>query len=238
MICRSTYKQETFFCILQNLQAIFVISLLIILISPEMTSAQPLEESCLQDSGMDKSAEKVSFPSIPARLPGISPTPGANSTNATLPPKPSPAKATMPETNTLSVSRMTGQVHFKHLQDQRLAPSRALSIRTGPGASWAEFKINNNFTGRIAFDSEVLVFPDTGVCFLKKGSLIVRVSGTSGTRYSVMAGHYVCRIHGTTLRVQRTERQCDFQVLEGEIIVYNRLSGEVYRASHVNRPVN
>ncbi len=140
-----------------------------------------------------------------------------------------------PVRNNLTVNRMNGEVHFKHLQSPHLDPSRALFIETGPGNSWCEFKLPN-CTARIAARSKVSVFPDSGSIYLKSGSLIVRVENSSSRRFSVVAGDFACRFQGTTLRVQRDERKVDFQVLEGTVTVFNRVTGEVTRASQVTRP--
>lgn len=180
----------------------------------------------------------VAFPGsfTPARLPA----PGA-----TLPPsRPVPAAPAVvvpqtqptsegPEAESLMVTRMNGEVHFKHLQGPRIDPARALNIETGDSAaSWAEFKMSN-CTGRVWRGSQVSVFPDTKVMYLNKGALLIRVSRGSDARYSVIAGDFVCRIQGTVLRVQRTEKQVSFQVLEGVVTVYNRHTGEVFKAGQV-----
>lgn len=136
---------------------------------------------------------------------------------------------------TLMISRMSGEVHFKHLGGPRLEPSRALQIGTGGAQSWCEFKMNA-CTGRVWKDSDVTVLPDASTIILKKGSIIVNVKAESG-KYSVIAGDLLCRTDATTLRVQRTDRNISFQVLDGTVTVCNRATGEVYTATQVVQPV-
>ncbi len=191
------------------------------------------------------SSKTVPLPVMGQAAPVIAPVPKPSSATMRIPNMqaiPETAPELLPDTRhqrnrpELQVSRMSGEVHFKHLQGKRIDPSRALSVKTGK-ASWCELKVHN-CTGRIWADSQLAVFPDSGVLYLEKGALIVHVNSRleSGIRFTVIAGDYLCRVHGTTLRVNRTDRMVDFQVLEGTITVYNRQTGEVFRASQVSRP--
>ena len=137
---------------------------------------------------------------------------------------------------TLMISRMSGEVHFKHLGGARLDPaSRALQIGTGGAQSWCEFKMNA-CTGRVWKNSDVTVLPDSSTIILKNGSLIVNVKGENG-KYSILCGDLLCRADATTLRVQKTDRNVSFQVLEGTVTVCNRSTGEIYTATQVVQPV-
>lgn len=166
---------------------------------------------------------------VPVPVPVLIPIPVPSQAH----PVPLP-RALEPAHNNLTVSRMNGEVHFKHLQSPHLEPSRALYIETGPGASWCEFKLPT-CTARVAAKSQVSVFPDTGSIYLKSGAVIVRVENGSERRFSVMAGDFACRFQGSTLRVQRDARKVDFQVLEGSITVFNRATGQVEKAGQITK---
>lgn len=149
-----------------------------------------------------------------------------------LPPAPKP------RSEKLAVTRMNGEVHMSHQQGPKLDPARALKIFTGAGGSWCEFKMHE-LTGRILHNSVVSVFPDNKLIYVERGSAVIKNPGASETRLRVICGNYVCSLDGgTCLRVQKTEKIVDFQVLEGEISVYNKESGELFRSCHVQRPVH
>lgn len=196
-------------------------------IMPESTSAPVLLTQAAGKSTEDpNTAVQVSFP---AALPVIK-APAPLRVLNTIP----LVQANSGREN-LMVTRMNGEVHFKHLGGPRLEPSRALNIETGAGMSWCEFKMNNCI-GRVSKDSQVTVFPDTGAIYLNKGAIIVRISGND-VKYSVISGDLLCRVQSTTLRVQKTEKTVSYQVLEGTVTVCNRLSGEVFTAAQVVQPV-
>ena len=148
------------------------------------------------------------------------------------PSTPQPGK---PEHQKLIISQMNGEVHFKHLQGPRIDPGRALYIETGSGSSWCECKLQD-CSSRVWCDSEVSIFPETGVLYLKKGALVIKVNRGTESTYTVIAGDLMCRVQATTLRVQRNDRVVNFQVSDGTITVYNRQTGEVYRAGQVTQP--
>ena len=101
-----------------------------------------------------------------------------------------------PVRSNLMVSRMNGEVHFKHLQSASLDPSsRALYIETGAGSSWCELKMQN-CTARVWAKSQISVFPETGVIYLKKGAVILQASRQSGAKFSVIAGDFASRVQG------------------------------------------
>ncbi len=220
-------------------------------------SAQTLSENetaAAIESKNEASAIPVAFPAImspksAALTPALlSPktqelAPASNSTALAAPllsPVPMPALRRTPqaqsETATLVVSRMNGEVHFKHLGGPRLDPSsRALEIGTGGAQSWCEFKMNT-CTGRVWKDSNVTVLPDSSTVILRNGSLIINIKGESG-KYSILCGDLLCRAEATTLRVQRTDSNVSFQVLEGTVTVCRRSTGEIYTATQVVQPL-
>ncbi len=133
----------------------------------------------------------------------------------------------------LSVSQMRGEVHFKHLEGPRLDPSRALYVETGAGVSFCEFKMAN-CVGRTWSNSQVVVFPESGIIYLNKGALILQVKHDSAARYTILAGDLSCRVESCTIRVQKDERSVNFQVLDSTpITVFNRRTGEISRASKI-----
>ena len=139
----------------------------------------------------------------------------------------------------LAVTRMNGEVQLKHRQGPHNEPSRALYIETGKGTtSWCECKMQD-CTGRIWRDSQVTVFPDTGVLYLEKGALIVKVNKAAAQKYTVIAGDILCRVHGpaSTVHVFRNTGGVKVQVLEGNAVtVYNRQTGEIVPPEIISRP--
>jgi hypothetical protein len=174
-------------------------------------------------------APRAMAPGTPATVP----QPGAAGSSLPAPALPTAGK---PEHQKLTISQMNGEVHFKHLQGPSIDPGRALYIETGAGNSWCECKLQD-CSSRVWCDSEVSIFPETGVLYLKKGALVIKVNRGTESTYTVIAGDLMCRVQATTLRVQRNDRVVNFQVSDGTITVYNRQTGEVYRAGQVTQPV-
>lgn len=195
--------------------------------------------------------------SMPGSMPGSMPIPTSVPAPVAIPaamsmPVPVPLRMTTPtikpvvpnaapgqECEKLMITQMSGEVHFKHLQDPRIDPARALYIETGnTPQSFCECRMRD-CTARAWKDSQVSVFPDSGVLYLNKGALIVKVSRNPEAVYTVIAGDLMCRVPAGTLRIQRTDRFVTFQVLEGTLTVYNRQTGQITRATQqFNSPAN
>lgn len=225
--------------------AIFITGLL-----HNVASAQVAEENagipaCIETKTDISTVLPVAFPAMMSPIPvgAAVMSPGA-AMSAQVPqvaPRPMPAPVLrMPappqsEKESLMISKMNGEVHFKHLAGPHFDPaSRALQIETGGSQSWCEFKMNT-CTGRVWKESDVTVLPDSCTVILKNGALIVNVKGEGG-KYSIICGDLLCRAETTTIRVQKTERNVSFQVMEGTVTVCNRATGEVYNAAQVVQP--
>jgi hypothetical protein len=152
-----------------------------------------------------------------------------------IPPDPVQAAPTA-QIEKLMITQISGDVRIKHQQGQGSDSERAMVIETGRGVSWCECKLSD-FTGRVASDSQVSVFPDTGVLNLEKGALVVKARKGAGDKYTVVAGDFVCRVQASVIRVQRHEKSVDFQVLDGTLTVSNRITGESFTARQVNQPI-
>lgn len=218
-------------------------AILLVALLHSVASAQIAADSNCAMPGIESGADLKAV--VPVAFPGVVKPVGMLASPISVPaaaaPVPAPAPVMRPPVSaqpakaTLMISRMNGEVHFKHLGGPRVEPSRALQIETGGTQSWCEFKMNS-CTGRIWKDSEVTILPDSSTILLKKGSLIVSVKGEGG-KYSIICGDLLYRADATTVRVQRTENNVSFQVLEGTVTVCNKATGEIFTAAQVVQPI-